>query len=598
MFIPRVYQKYFNFFKIISTRRKKQFLKLLIISFISAFIEILNISIIVPYLDLMAGNQYSNYKSFSIPFLSGLIYENNFILFFSFFLILSVLISMILRLFTLSLQFKLSTSIASDLGLEIFSKSLKNPYDWHLDINSTILKGYITKDVDNLSEFIKGITFICVNSILIILIAGYLISTYPIRTIILLFIIASIYLIIFILIKYSLKRDGQVYSKKYQETLQIAEETYNNIEVIKISNSFDHFIKKFSDPNKKFRRMSANINIKSQAPRYIIESFIVVLIISSSIFIYLTGNDIKSEFVFLGTIGLGSLKILTPIQQLFNGISSIQAYKVSFLKVFNFLSIKEKEIKKRKKKFYMEKDIIFEFSKVYFKFKSEHSFILKNINLKIKEGEKIGIVGHSGSGKSTFAKLLVGLLIPDKGVLIHENKDIFQNKGNLQSWQKKISYFPQDIFLNDDDILTNIAYGIEKESINIKEVIRTTKLSEIHEFIYSLPLKYSNKIGEKGFKLSGGQRQRIGISRGLYKKPKVLVFDESLNSLDSKIEIKIINNIMNNFKKETIFLISHRLSTLKNFDRIIVFNKGFIEDIGNYNDLKRRNKIFISLLNS
>ena len=344
--------------------------------------------------------------------------------------------------------------------------------------------------------------------------------------------------------------------------------------------------------------MSANINIKSQAPRYIIESFIVVLIVSSSIFIYLTGNDIKSEFVFLGTIGLGSLKILTPIQQLFNGISSIQAYKVSFLKVFNFLSIKEKEIKKRKKKFYMEKDIILEFSKVYFKFKSEHSYILKNINLKIKEGEKIRIVGHSGSGKSTFAKLLVGLLIPDKGVLIHENKDIFQNKGNLQSWQKKISYFPQDIFLNDDDILTNIAYGIEKESINVDEVIRTSKLSEIHEFIYSLPLKYSNKIGEKGFKLSGGQRQRIGISRGLYKKPKVLVFDESLNSLDSKIEIKIINNIMNNFKKETIFLISHRLSTLKNFDRIIVFNKGFIEDIGNYNDLKRRNKIFINLLNS
>ena len=351
--------------------------------------------------------------------------------------------------------------------------------------------------------------------------------------------------------------------------------------------------------------MSANINIKSQAPKYIIESFIIILIISASILIYLTGNDVKSEFVFLGTLGLGVLKILSPVQQLFNGISTIQAYKTSFIKVYYFLTTKNSEndskkyseIKNGDKNFFMDKKNLLEISNVYFKFKSQEKYTLNNININIEEGEKIGIVGLSGSGKSTFVKLLLGLLIPNKGNIINENYNIFQSKSKLLSWQKNISYFPQDIFLSDDNILANIVYGEDKQSVDMDEVIRTTKLSEINDFINSLPQKYLSKIGEKGSKLSSGQRQRIGISRGLYKKPKVLVFDESLNSLDSENELKIIKNIITNFKKETIFFISHRLNSLKDFDRIIVFNKGIIDDIGNYDELKKRNKIFNSLLN-
>lgn len=584
-----------NLFNLITRKRKFQFVQLVILSLLTALIEILNISTIVPYLASMANIQSINELS-QLSFIKQYIPRENFILIVSLVMILSILVSMFFRLATLKYQFKLSTKIASDLGLKIFSKSLKMPYSWHQDINSNILKGYLTKDVDNVSEFIKGITFILVNSILIIVISGYLIFVYPMGTIVLLSIIAFLYLSLFFKIKYSLFNDGKIYSKKYQETLQIAEETYNNIDIIKISNNFEYFKKKFMSPNRDFRDMSANINIKSQSPRYIIEAFILVLIIALSLFIYSTDKDFQNEFIVLGTIGLGALKLLTPLQQFFNGVTSIQAYKSSFKKISNFLLKNNKLIKQSNKFFKMEKDVILEFLNVSFKYKTDDKYSLTKINFKIKKGEKIGVVGFSGSGKSTFAKLLMGLLVPSEGLIINENRNIFLSESHLSNWQDTISYFPPDIYLIDGSILNNIAYGIETKNIDKKQVIKSSRLSEIDKFINSLPMKYLTKVGEKGSKLSAGQKQRIGISRGFYKEPKILVLDEALNSLDIKNELKIINNIFENFRDNTVLLISHRLTSLKKCDRIIVFNNGSIQDSGNYFDLSKRNKIFNKLV--
>ena len=150
----------------------------------------------------------------------------------------------------------------------------------------------------------------------------------------------------------------------------------------------------------------------------------------------------------------------------------------------------------------------------------------------------------------------MGLLIPNEGFIINENRNIFHSQNHLIKWQKLISYFPQDIYLIDGDILSNIAYGLDYKNIDKKQVIKSSKLSEIDEFVNSLPMKYLTKVGEKGSKLSAGQKQRVGISRGLYKKPKILVLDEALNSLDIKNELKIINNIFENFKHSTVILIS------------------------------------------
>jgi len=582
-------------FNSISIKRKVQFFQLTIISIVSAFIEIFNISIIIPYLASMA--QIQSYETASnLSLIKKFIPAGNSMLIISLLMILFILISMLFRMITLYIQFKLSTSIASDLGLEVFNKSLEMPYKWHLEINSSILKGYLTKDVDNVSEYIKGVTFILVNSILVTFISSYLIFIYPIRTITLIAIIFLIYFLLFFILKYSLVNDGNIYSKKYQETLKIAEETYNNIDLIKISNNFKYFKRKFSRPNKDFRNMSANINIKSQAPKYIIESFLLVFIISLSLFIYFINDDFESQFIFLGTIGLGTLKLLTPLQQLFFGFTSIQAYKASYKKVLNLLNENNQYFESSNKFFEMEKNVILEFINVSFKYKSKDKYSVKEINLKIKEGEKIGIVGFSGSGKSTFAKLLTGLLKPVEGVIIKDNRNLFESKKNLFNWYKNIAYIPQNVFLNDDDILNNIAYATNIKDINIDQVRKLSRISEIDKFIDNLPKKYFTKVGEKGSKLSTGQKQRIGISRGLYKNPKIIVFDEALNSLDINNEIKILNNIFENYRKETIILISHRLTSLIKCDRIIIFNNGSIEEIGTYSDLKNRSNIFKKLL--
>ena len=591
------FENFSKLIKIISKKRKLQLVLLLFASIFSAIIEILNISLIFPYLDFVGTGNLSN--QFSFKFLNiGLISQENYLINISFLLLGSILLSMLFRIFTLFSQYIISSSIASDLGLKIFKRSLNMPYSWHLKNNTSILKGYLTKDVDNVSEYVNGMTKFLVNSIISFSIGLYLVLLYPKRTSILIIVLFFIFFIIFIFLKRSLNSDGNSYSRKYQETIKIIDESLLNIELIKIFNKFDFHNKKFKIPNRQFRHMGAKINIKAQSPRLIIESFLLIIIVTTALIISFNSKTLQNEIAFIGTVGLGIYKILTPMQQMFNGISAMEAYKPSFEKISNFLLFNQKNIKLKRRKEIHENHYYLNISNIYFKYDSKEKYTLKKINLKVKKGEKIGLVGFSGSGKSTFIKLLLGLLAPSKGYIINYGKNIFESRENLREWQNKISYVSQDVFFSDDDLRANIGFGLEKDNINDKKIVSSSKISEIDNYIQTLPKKYLNLIGEKGFKFSGGQRQRIAIARALYRDHNFLILDEALSSLDSQNEYKIINNLFNNFQENTIFLISHKLLSLKRCDKIILLNNGIIEDVGTFSDLEKENDLFKKMLNS
>ena len=583
--------------KIISKRRRAELVILLLVSLISAISEIINIALIVPYLDFVSRGEMA--KNIAIEYLNLEFFnQEKYLMSITLLLLGSVVLSLAFRTFTLFWQYKLGASISSDLGVRILRKYLNMPYFWHLNNNTSILKGYLTKDVDNLSEYINGITKFLVNSIIALSIGSYLILLYPKRTSILLLLLSLVFLIIFIFLKKSLNSDGKIYSRKYQITLKIIDESLASIELIKLYNNFQFFIEKFKSPNREFRDMGARINIKAQSPRIIIESFLLLIIITSALIISITSNSIQKELAFIGTIGLGTYKIMTPMQQIFNGLSSMEAYKISFEKISKFLFINDKFFDIKKIKEVKHKNIFLEFSNVYFKHYSDKQYTLKKINFQVEKGEKIGLIGYSGSGKTTFIKLLLGLFNPTKGSIFNKGKNIFEDQKSLRKWQNEISYVSQDIFLLDDDLRTNISFGIEKNKINDQRIVLVSKISEIDNFIKSLPKKYYDFSGEKGIKLSGGQKQRIAIARALYRLKSILVLDEALSSLDAATENKIINNIFNNFQENTIFLISHRLNSLRKCDKLIILDKGIIQDIGDFSYLEKKSDLFKKLLNS
>tara|TARA_S200000501_G_C20759470_1_gene715427 strand:+ start:108 stop:1073 length:966 start_codon:yes stop_codon:yes gene_type:complete len=228
---------------------------------------------------------------------------------------------------------------------------------------------------------------------------------------------------------------------------------------------------------------------------------------------------------------------------------------------------------------------------VYFKYANNQNYVLKNINLEIKKGEKIGFIGSTGSGKTTTIDIIMGLLKPNKGKILIDNEDIFdeKNKKLLINWRNSIAHVPQSIFLADSSVAENIAFGERVDRINMKNIEIASKKAHIHNFIKKLFQGYNSYVGERGVQLSGGQLQRLGIARALYLNTDILVFDEATSSLDVKVEKNIMDDINNFTDKKLLIMISHRYSTLKNCDYIFKIENGRLIEEGTPSQILENN---------
>ena len=286
----------------------------------------------------------------------------------------------------------------------------------------------------------------------------------------------------------------------------------------------------------------------------------------------------------LGALAVGAQKLLPTLQQVYGSISAINGSKSSFFDVLVLLDqpLPLKEHRDSKNILPFEESIRFE--NVSFRYTDDTPWILKNVNLSFKRGEKIGIVGVTGSGKSTLLDILMGLLAPTSGKLLIDGVTVV--KGNRGAWQANISHVPQSIYLADSTIQENIAFGVVPEEVQESRVILAAKLAEIAETINSIKNKYKALVGERGVQLSGGQRQRVGIARALYKDSDLIIFDEATSALDHQTEQKIMKQIDQMNKNQTMFFIAHRLTTLKQCDTILRVNKDFTIDEIRYQDLE------------
>ena len=228
--------------------------------------------------------------------------------------------------------------------------------------------------------------------------------------------------------------------------------------------------------------------------------------------------------------------------------------------------------------------------KVFFKYPGALTNALNDINLNIRVNSFVGIVGATGSGKTTLVDIILNLLEADRGLLEVDNQPI--NKLNSRNWIKSIGYAPQNIFLIDDTFSANIALGSNDQNIDQKQLEKVSKIAEIHDFIITEPSKYETKIGEQGVRLSGGQRQRIAIARALYHDPKVLILDEATSALDNITQKLIINNLKSMKTGITIIMITHRLATVEKCDNIFLIDKGKIEQQGKFEELIKKSDYF------
>ena len=557
-----------NFGYLLSSKNKNIFIVLCFMSLVGATLETISVGIIFPFLNLLTeAKDKSLFDNFQFDILEKFdnffsINSNYNLEILSVILILFIVYFKNIYLIVLNwITFKFSLNLENDLSKKLFNLYLHQPYDFFLNRNSSKLIININNEVQLIkSNIINPIFVLFVDFFTILLIITLLIIVNPISSISIftLMSMASFLYVFFTRKKINIiSIERQINESKRLKTLQ---HSLNGIKEIKIANSENFFSNIFKIHNEKTNNAKNLHEFLSIIPKYILEIFAVTCLFSAFFLLFVYQNlEFNKVIPLLGLYGVAAFKVLPSVNRIIQAINIISFGQPSLNLVANELRNLKKEtqtLNKLKLDITSFKDLTIEKLNFYYDKKKR---IFHDLNLTINKGDIIGIIGESGSGKSTFVDLITGILKPISGNILVNKKKIHENLGD---WQKLIGYVPQEIFILDDTILNNISYGKEIDDTDIREIKNLIKLVDLEQTIIKLPNKYETSLKERGLGLSGGQKQRVGIARALFQKPSFIILDEATNALDKKLEFKIVNNIKK-IKEVTILLISHNIETIK-----------------------------------
>jgi len=574
---------------LLAMKWKLRLVILIFLMFISGFAELITLGSIVPFLAVLVdpSSVLENVYIGDFIISLGLTEQRDLFIFFSSIFLIAIVFSSLFRLVITKLNLNWCYDLISDLSIEAFRKTILQPYLVHLSRNSSELVSGITVKISAiLTGLILPIVASIQVSILIISVILALIFILPLSNIIAIGIFSGLYALISLFLRKKYLSNSVVIANKQVKAIKVLQESLAGIRDIILGNFYKEYVDQYSKARRPLDKTSAKNAYMIIAPRFIIEALGMSLIIFLVIFNYTSYGNITQIIPAIGALALGAQRLLPYLQQLYSSYSTIMSSRQSVIDSLELLEQPNNEnlLFSNRNIENLSFNRLIELKNISFKYSKESEFSLKNINLKIPKGTTVGIIGTTGGGKSTLLDLLMGLISPDDGEMIVDDAPV--NASNILKWQNKICTVPQNIVLTDDSILKNIALGFPEEDINLEMVKIAAKKAELDSFIEDLENKYLTEVGERGVRLSGGQRQRIGIARALYRGGEVMFLDEATNALDMKTEDKILSLIKSIDSSITLFIVAHNIETIKDCDSIIIMNKGEVETIGNYIDVK------------
>lgn len=557
--------------KTLTQLEKRKFVIVLILTILMAFLETLGVISIMPFLAVLSSpNIIQNDQKFYYFYelLNAQSYTN--------FIIKLGLASM--TLIILSAIFKVIHSYGTSrfvslqrhyLSTRLLSIYLKQDYEFFIQKNSSELTKNILSQIDQLVDNIIQPIMIIISYGLVIFAMIVLIFMHnPYMAITAFILFLMVYVLIYLGVRKFLGRIGQEFHYANSERYKACNEVLGGIKDVKINHADQGYLKHFQEQSRIFARHLAANQTVGNIPLLLVEAMGYCAIIGLAIGLVLNNQNISTILPSLGLFGFAAYRMLPAAQNIYRAISNMRFSLDSANKILDDLYLPTQLDPKQDHRQLKFKHQI-ELRNVRYAYPSDpYKNVLENFSLVIPCKSSIGIIGKSGSGKSTLMDILLGLLEPQQGELLVDG--IVINKTNVHSWQSLVGYIPQFIYLADDTIAQNIAFGVPRDNIDINAVIKAAKAAQIHEFIVNnLKDSYDTFVGERGVMLSGGQRQRIGIARALYRDPQVLFMDEATSALDTETEQAVNEAIRGLSGEKTMVIIAHRRSAVTKCSIII-----------------------------
>ena len=569
----------YKIFEQLSHSLKRKLFLLLLVNLISGSCEALTLASTIPFFTLLSDPEIlwkiKFIKNLSLIF--GINSTNDLFLPITIGFIFMVMFTSGIRLFNLRLNLYIAAKVGSYISYKCFKKLLNQNYEFYLLNNTSRI---ITDSIIHINTTVLMIEF-TLQLITSVIIAIFLIISLHLVNwkvaIISCIIFSTSYIYIAYFAKTKLIKNSFEIASKNQKITQILQESIGSIRDVIINQTQGNFLKNYKLNDINLRNRNAESQFLGTFPRFALEGIGIILLLLISLTIYINTNRTDIILPIVGSLAIGIQRLLPVMQMIYNNWATIKGNTKAISNVVEMLERKNinhsgSNILPLKIKSHLS------LNNVSFKYKEGSEYIFRGLNLKINKGEKIGIIGLTGSGKSTLMDILMGLLKPTSGEFIVDNEKIYKSK-KLLNWRKSLSHVPQNVYLLDISFKENIALGIEEKDINFEKVIDCSKKARIHDYIISQPKNYNEIVGERGSKLSGGQIQRIGIARSLYNDPEVLFLDEATSSLDIETEKEVIEELENLSDNLTIISIAHKKSALKNCDKIFKLEKGKLINI-------------------
>ena len=584
---------------LMNSKERRRSLFILFLVTIMAMLETLGIASLMPFLAVLSDPSLIQdnlllSKGFQISSIFLITNEDQFLLLLGIISFLIIIFSSIYKVYTYYKMYQFLEMLRHSVASRLTESFLFQPYTYFLTKDSSDITKTVLSEVDAVIGSVIRPTYLMIaNFFVLIAVIFLLLIANPFLLLSTAGLIGILYFLIYFKLRLFIQQIGEQRLNANKSRFSVLNEALNNIKFVKFYTRESDYVSKFKVESKTFADSVAKFLTLNQVPKYLIEGIAFGGLISLVLLLLTFSGGLKGGALgaILPTIGLYAFAIyrLQPaLQGVFNGFSALKYGEIA---LDNLLIDRQsvKEIDRQRalgEKLEIKSSI--ELRDIDYSYSETSPKVLKKINLSIPAGSKIGVVGKTGSGKTTLIDTILGLLKPDSGSLVIDGVKI--DMTNISDWQKNIGYVPQDIILNDAPIIENIAYGVPKNQINIQKVITCAKHAQLHEFIINTSTEgYKTFVGERGVRLSGGQRQRLGIARALYHDPSVLIFDEATSALDAETEVAVMKSLNSISENRTLILIAHRLSTLESCNRIIRLDHGKIIFDGDFSEFYATN---------